>query len=242
MTDQYMPFFVGDYLRDTMHLTNAQHGQYLLLLCCQWSRGPFSGVTARAVCGRNITFVLHEYFTKDKHGNWYSEKLEKIRQHNDSIRKKRKAAATKRWMGVDASAYAHAHASASRLHNQLEPEPDIKEKSKQKKKSKGTRFKLEKLPDDWRAACKKLNKHLDPDDTFDRFHDYWIGVAGAKGVKLDWLATWRNWCRNQNARAKLVLPADDNKLMQFAADNDLSPPGQLSNCFEYRRILEKEIR
>lgn len=28
-----------------------------------------------------------------------------------------------------------------------------------------------------------------------RFRDYWIGRAGAGGVKLDWSATWRNWIR-----------------------------------------------
>ena len=27
------------------------------------------------------------------------------------------------------------------------------------------------------------------------FRDYWIGLAGSKGVKTDWLATWRNWVR-----------------------------------------------
>jgi hypothetical protein len=32
----------------------------------------------------------------------------------------------------------------------------------------------------------------------DQFRDYWIAVAGAKGVKLDWLATWRNWIRTQS--------------------------------------------
>lgn len=30
----------------------------------------------------------------------------------------------------------------------------------------------------------------------DKFKDYWHSVAGAKGVKLDWFATWRNWMRN----------------------------------------------
>ena len=29
----------------------------------------------------------------------------------------------------------------------------------------------------------------------DKFRDYWIGVAGAKGRKVDWDATWRNWIR-----------------------------------------------
>lgn len=27
-----------------------------------------------------------------------------------------------------------------------------------------------------------------------RFCNYWWAQPGAKGVKLDWLATWRNWC------------------------------------------------
>lgn len=30
------------------------------------------------------------------------------------------------------------------------------------------------------------------------FIDYWKGVAGAKGVKLDWDGTWRNWVRKQD--------------------------------------------
>jgi uncharacterized protein YdaU (DUF1376 family) len=29
------------------------------------------------------------------------------------------------------------------------------------------------------------------------FRDYWISVPGAKGCKLDWLATWRNWIRKE---------------------------------------------
>jgi hypothetical protein len=29
------------------------------------------------------------------------------------------------------------------------------------------------------------------------FMDYWVAVAGQKGTKLDWDATWRNWMRRQ---------------------------------------------
>lgn len=31
------------------------------------------------------------------------------------------------------------------------------------------------------------------------FADYWHGAAGAKGRKVDWEATWRNWVRRSNA-------------------------------------------
>ncbi|MGL4573853.1 MAG: YdaU family protein [Burkholderiaceae bacterium] len=31
----------------------------------------------------------------------------------------------------------------------------------------------------------------------DKFRDFWIAQPGAKGCKLDWAATWRNWVRNE---------------------------------------------
>ena len=33
----------------------------------------------------------------------------------------------------------------------------------------------------------------------ERFRDHWRAQSGAKGVKADWLATWRNWCRSDLA-------------------------------------------
>lgn len=36
----------------------------------------------------------------------------------------------------------------------------------------------------------------------DRFRDYWSAKAGKDATKRDWLATWRNWCRNWLDRNK----------------------------------------
>jgi hypothetical protein len=34
----------------------------------------------------------------------------------------------------------------------------------------------------------------------DSFKDFWKAKPGKDGVKLDWLATWRNWCRNSRRK------------------------------------------
>jgi enamine deaminase RidA (YjgF/YER057c/UK114 family) len=39
---------------------------------------------------------------------------------------------------------------------------------------------------------------LDADAVAERFRDHWISKPGRDGCKLDWSATWRNWCRNDS--------------------------------------------
>ncbi|MEQ0775931.1 hypothetical protein ABLT15_26855 [Paraburkholderia tropica] len=55
------------------------------------------------------------------------------------------------------------------------------------------------LSKDWGEEALRVQPSWTPDHVrfeADKFRDYWIGVAGKAGVKLDWLATWRNWVRN----------------------------------------------
>lgn len=55
------------------------------------------------------------------------------------------------------------------------------------------------LPDDWRQWARAERSDLDLDRAAASFADYWHGKAGKDGRKADWLATWRNWVRNQRS-------------------------------------------
>ena len=62
-------------------------------------------------------------------------------------------------------------------------------------------------------------------DEAERFRDYWISIPGAKGRKIDWAATWRNWCRQgfaQGIRSKKLSTAEHN---QRAVDDFLNMTG-----------------
>lgn len=56
------------------------------------------------------------------------------------------------------------------------------------------------IPDDWQpdmlAARREGLSQAEAEREAERFRDYYLGAPNAKGVKLDWPATWRNWCRN----------------------------------------------
>src|SRR5215469_1639247 len=84
--------------------------------------------------------------------------------------------------------------------------PIIPPASEKKSNGRGSR-----LPADWQPSAElwafAVECGLNPDDTFAEFRDYWRGVAGAKGVKLDWEATARNHCRHQRDRQPSSRPA-----------------------------------
>ena len=59
------------------------------------------------------------------------------------------------------------------------------------------------ISEDWQPSQDDYNQALSMgltveqvDNEANKFRDYWIGVPGAKGVKLNWSATWRNRCRD----------------------------------------------
>ena len=53
------------------------------------------------------------------------------------------------------------------------------------------------LPEPWRQWATETRPDLDAETVADSFRDFWVAKPGKDGRKADWLATWRNWVRNQ---------------------------------------------
>ena len=68
------------------------------------------------------------------------------------------------------------------------------------------------LPDDFEAQIRARSDladwfrencpHVDGKRELERFGDHWRAKPGKDGRKLDWVATWRNWMRTAEDRAK----------------------------------------
>ena len=87
-----------------------------------------------------------------------------------------------------------------------DPTPDLPSIPESLKR--GTRLSLASLPLDWRQFCLAERPDLNPERTWLIFQDHWRGKAGQGGVKLNWLATWRNWVRREGKGNGLNRQAD----------------------------------
>ncbi len=95
-------------------------------------------------------------------------------------------------------------------------------KAKRTTTDRGSRLTITELPDDWKAFAEQEEPDLDPIRLFDDFHDYWTGLSGAKAIKKDWAATWRNYVRSfKNAPDWKRRP-----MLKRAPTHSSSRPGQ----------------
>lgn len=57
----------------------------------------------------------------------------------------------------------------------------------------------------------------------EKFKDHWLSESGAKARKVDWLATWRKWCRSD------------------IAQRAHAPPGQQASETAYQRSMRERV-
>jgi len=216
----------GDYFRDTRRLSTLEHGAYLLLIGEYWVSGrplPDDDATLARLAGTSerewprIKPNLAPMFTIEK-GEWKHERVEnelaKARARYDQKVSAGKAGGEAKAKREPSERLADATpegvAKAKRGSTQPQPHSpngEIKPNPSGlgKKPTKGTRLGNDWKPDQqdcdfcWQElGWSGSRAHAEGD----KFRDYW--VANPKGVKLDWRATWRNWCRRSHENAKPV--------------------------------------
>ena len=86
-----MPLYIGDYHRDTISLSLAQHGAYLLAMMAYWTKGEsLEEDELRGICGLEFKRVSRFFVWCD--GRWHHKRIdaelgdarEKIKRSKDA--------------------------------------------------------------------------------------------------------------------------------------------------------------
>lgn len=186
-----------------------QHGSYTLLIDACYDREQFPTAEQALewtwACSEAeieaVNFVLRKFFALED-GVYVQKRIQEeiFEYHNKSLINKR--------IAIDRETKRH-ETCTNRARIVHEPPPNQEpvtsnqEPVTKEPKVKNRDATAARLPADWKPtdtdiAFLKTNR---PELVLERieggFRDYWHSVPGAKGRKLDWAATWRNWVRNQ---------------------------------------------
>jgi hypothetical protein len=87
------------------------------------------------------------------------------------------------------------------------PNTNTNTKEEEKNSLRSFQKKATRLPHNWTPTQEQREAAIvegvvDVDRTAAMFLDYWRAAPGSKGTKLDWDATWRNWCRTEVDRRR----------------------------------------
>lgn len=241
----YYQFNIADYRKDTVHLTPIEHYIYRTLIDWYYlDEEPIpdrTDVVLRKIrlCHdneENLLNVLSDFFTRQDDG-WHHDRI-KLEIDNYKAQLEQASRAGK--------ASAAARANKQNVNERSTTvQPTNNHKPITNNHSKGTR-----LPKDWQPTaefiefCKTERPDLNPDYVANEFKDYWVSKAGADGVKLDWLATWRNWVRRQRQQPTAVVKEtfgwrnDDTQILQMA--NKLGVYTSGKSRFEILAAIDKK--
>jgi uncharacterized protein YdaU (DUF1376 family) len=244
----FMPLYVADYLADTTHLTTEAHGAYMLILMVMWKergRIPNDDLILARIARMTPTKwqkmkpSLMVFFRVD--GETISHKrLEKEFQKAKNLGEIRseigkRGADAKRLKSLNTEkAIGSALLKQKPSKQQPSQTPDsIKERNTEplvlSKEKRGTRLPPDFVPDvtGWNLAQELGYNTQMAQGEFDNFLDYWRSVPGAKGLKLDWQATFRTWIRRaskdlrgKNVRHNSTKPARKSTHELIAENND----------------------
>lgn len=140
-------------------------------------------------------YFFHDWDEYQESSETVKERRRKARERMQAVRAKRERTQHERAM----------EQNAKFEESSLNPDPTRPDPSSTKKKpaSRGTRVPPNfVITDDMRHWASKETPLVDLDAKLGAWIDYWTAVPGEKGVKLDWVSTWRNGMRKQQEFAE----------------------------------------
>lgn len=207
---------LGDYSKKAGRLTMLEHGAYNCLLdaCYDRERFPTEAEAIDWVWARTpeeveaVKFVLSKFFEL-RDGVYVQNRVEEELNAYRAKSKKNTEIAHER----EANRKAAAPQQHDSLSEQHETSPDeharspnhkprtINQEPNKQLRARGARLAPDwVLPKAWGEWALQEQRSWDADycrRVGEKFKDHWLAAPGARGVKLDWEATWRNWVRNE---------------------------------------------
>ncbi|HJS88690.1 MAG TPA: DUF1376 domain-containing protein [Steroidobacteraceae bacterium] len=214
-----LPWFHRDFLAATQGWTLAETGAYFLLLGAQWEMGPLPlDKTSLAAISRTSPREFTKLWSKVSRkfvttaDGLLNRRLEEHRRdaalRRDAHRQGARKTNAKRWGGSSLSDTLSESLSDT-LTESLSVSPPSPSPSPSARRGEARACArpatATRLPDGWELTEERrqiaMQERVDPERTFAKFCDYWRAASGAKARKLDWEATWRNWCRTEADRS-----------------------------------------
>lgn len=202
----YYQHHIGDLLRETANLNDHQLVTYLRMIWRYYdTEKPITEnledlAFAMRSDEKTVQLLLRHYFIQQDDG-WHQSRCDKEIAAYHEKGEKRKAAANARWKDANAkqeqSNSTISDANHKPITNNHKPDKDLFDSPSEPKPKRATRLPNDFLmPEDWKTEALKINPLIDIETESAKFCDYWHAKSGKDATKIDWLATWRNWCRN----------------------------------------------
>lgn len=245
----WIRFFASDWLAGTRGMSASETGIYITLVASMYERGapvPEDHVRLARLCGASaVAFkaalenLVGDGKIRRVDGGLWNGRVDRecaIRAEK-SLAGKQAAAA--RWQKgkqnqrpADADAVPpHGAGFASQTPESRRQEPDGSCNKR------GSRLPQSFSPNFDDAAKAGLSPQEAAREA-EKFRDYWISQAGQKGVKLDWPATWRNWCRNAAERRPRPPPQRKRNFVDVAMDRFAGASHAAETLFGTHRHVE----
>ena len=233
MADPWLKFYTTDWRSDPRlkMCSLAARGLWIDLICLMHEASPYGHLLVNGRCPTDaqvavlvgappdqIAAMLGELeaagvFSRTRDGTIYSRKLTRMAKKAATARNNGRKGGNPNLRNDEVNSASDKGEDKAGDKTQ---KPEARTREKEKKETdvsfqkKGSRLEAGwRLPKEWGDWA--VSEGLDETAVRvegEKFGDYWRAVPGQKGVKLDWLATWRVWVRKaiedrrQRSRAK----------------------------------------